>query len=180
MGWLGMETSENNVPEAVKSEEKKRSQADKIGKHKYEIQRMNRIDAKLERIEQMQRIIFQGLSGYFRFDRPLVEKVCCESEMDFAVVSVVYEAGSNGLLAKEISPRFPQYKLEKHKILRIVNRVNRNCVDAFGRPLIEKRGKKWSFTDFGVEIWGKTKKDLETEVEVARSNVSEEEIDVDA
>jgi hypothetical protein len=107
----------------------------------------------------MQRIIFQGLSGYFRFDRPLVEKVCCESEMDFAVVSVVYESGSNGLLAKEIAPKFPLYKLEKHKILRIVNRVNRNADDAFGRPLIEKRGKKWTFTDFGVEIWGKTEKD---------------------
>lgn len=161
-----MEASENNVPEAVKSEEKKRSQADKIGKHKYEIQRMNRIDAKLERIEQMQRIIFQGLSGYFKFDRPLVEKVCCESEMDFAVISVVYEAGSNGLLAKEIAPRFPQYKLEKHKILRIVNRVNRNADDAFGRPLIEKRGKKWAFNNFGVEIWGKTKKDIEAEPKI--------------
>jgi hypothetical protein len=22
--------------------------------------------------------------------------------------------------------------------------------------LIEKRGKKWAFTDFGVEIWGAT------------------------
>ena len=160
-----MEISEDNVPEASKVDGKRRSQADKIGKHKYEIQRMNRIDAKLTRIEQMQRIIFQGLSGYFRFDRPLIEKVCCESDVDLAVVSVVYEAGSGGLLAKEIAPRFPQYKLEKHKILRIVNRVNKNSVDAFGRPLIEKRGKKWVFTDFGVEIWGKSKKDIEIEVE---------------
>jgi hypothetical protein len=51
-----MEDRELSIP-------KRRSQADKIGKHKYEIQRINRINARLERIEQMQRIIFQGLSG---------------------------------------------------------------------------------------------------------------------
>jgi hypothetical protein len=103
MGCLGMEASENSVPVVEKSDGRRRSQADKIGKHKYEIQRMNRIDARLERIEQMQRIIFQGLSGYFKFDRPVIETVCCESDMDLAVVSVVYESGSNGLLAKEIA-----------------------------------------------------------------------------
>ena len=161
-----METSEQNEP-------KRRSQVDKIGKHKYEIQRMNRIDAKLERIEQMQRIIVQGLSGYFKFDRSVIETVCCENNMDLAIVCVIFESGA-GILAKEIVLRLRQYKLEKHKILRVVRRVNRNCVDAYGKPLIEKCGKKWVFTDFGVEIWGKTKKDLEAEVEVARSNVSED------
>ena len=157
-----MENSENSVPEALKSGEKRRSQMDKVGKHKYEIQRMDRIDAKLERIERMQRIIVQGLSDYFKFDRPVIESVCCESDMDCAVVSVVYESGS-GILAKEIVPLLKEYRLEKHKILRIVNRVNRNCVDAYGKVLIEKRGKRWVFTDFGVEIWGKTKKELEEE-----------------
>ena len=159
MGWIGMETSEQNEP-------KRRSQAEKIGKHKYEIQRMNRIDARLERIEQMQRIIVLGLSGYFKFDRPVVESVCCEGDLDLAVVSAVFESGS-GILAKEIVPLLKEYKLEKHKILRIVNRANKNCDDAYGKPLIEKRGKKWAFTDFGVEIWGKSKKDIEIEVESA-------------
>jgi len=43
-------------------------------------------------------------------------------------------------------------------MLRIVNRVNRKCGIAFGRPLIEKRGKKWAFTDFDVKIWGKNER----------------------
>jgi hypothetical protein len=154
MGWMGMENSELTVP-------KRRSQADKIGKHKYELQRMARIDARLERIEQMQRIIFQGLSGYFRFERPLIEKVCCESDMDLAVVSRIYESGS-GVLAKKIALDLKSFKLEKHKILRVVNRVNRKCVDAFGKQLIEKRGKKWVLTDFGFEIWGKTGEEVGT------------------
>jgi len=37
--------------------------------------------------------------------------------------------------------------------------VNRNLEDAFGKRIIEKLGKKWAFTDFGVEIWGKTEED---------------------
>jgi hypothetical protein len=44
--------------------------------------------------------------------------------------------------------------------LRIVNRVNRNVEKAFGKVIIEKRGKKWAFTDFGVEIWGKAEGEL--------------------
>ena len=150
-----MENSELTVP-------KRRSQAEKVGKHKYKLQRMARIDARLERIEQMQRIIFQGLSWYFRFERPLIEKVCCESDMDLAVVSAIYESGS-GILAKKIALDLKSFKLEKHKILRVVNRVNRKCVDAFGKQLIEKQGKTWVFTDFGFEIWGKTREEVETD-----------------
>ncbi len=150
-----MENSELSVP-------KRRSQADKIGKHKYELQRMARIDARLERIEQMQRIIFQGLSWYFRFERPFIERVCCESDMDLAVVSAIYESGS-GILAKKIASDLKSFKLEKHKILRVVNRVNRKCGVAFGKPLIEKQGKKWVFTDFGFEVWGKTREEVETD-----------------
>jgi hypothetical protein len=149
-----MEQSCSDVP-------KKRSQAQKLGKHKYELALLHRIENKLERVEQMQRIIFHGLDGYFKFDRPLVEKVATESEMDLAVVGAIFEAGQRGILAKEIVKKLKRYPLEKHKILRIVKRVNRNIETAFGRTIIEKRGKKWAFTEFGFEIWGKTEEDKE-------------------
>jgi len=157
-----MEASEQSVP-------KRRSQADKVGKHKYELQVLHRLEGRMERIEYMQRVILTGLEGYFRFDRSLVEKVCCESELDLAIVGLVYEAGDAGVLAKEIVRRLPQFDLEKHRILRVVKRVNRNVEKVFGRRIIEKRGKKWAFTEFGVEIWGKTEED---EVE-AGSGVSQ-------
>jgi len=153
-----MENIEETIP-------KRRSQADKIGKHKYEVALLHRLENRMERIEQMQRIIFHGLMDYFHFDKPLIEKVAAESEMDLAVICAVFESGA-GILAKEIAAKLPQYNLEKHKILRIVNRVNRNVDDAFGKRIIEKRGKKWVFTEFGFEIWGKTQKDeVITEIE---------------
>ena len=49
----------------------------------------------------------------------------------------------------------------------MVNRANRNSVKVFGRVLSQKHGKKWALTDFGFEIWGKTKKDFEADSEAA-------------
>jgi hypothetical protein len=37
------------------------------------------------------------------------------------------------------------------------------CSNVFGKRLIEKRGKKWLLTDFGFEIWGKTREEVETD-----------------
>jgi hypothetical protein len=135
---------------------KRRSQAEKVGKHKYEIALLHRIEGRLDRIEQMFHVVFHGLGDRLDFKRPLVEEIACQSDLDLAIVGLIFEAGGAGILAKDIEARLPQLNLEKHRILRIVNRVNRKVADAFGRALIEKRGKKWAFTDFGVEIWGET------------------------
>lgn len=140
---------------------KRRSQAEKVGKHKYEVFLLHRIEGRLDRIEQMFHTVFHHFVGSLHFDRPLVEKIACQSDMDLAIISLIFEAGPDGILAKDIQARLPQLSLEKHRILRIVNRVNRSIEDAFGKRLIEKRGKKWAFTDFGVEIWGEIEKDGE-------------------
>jgi len=155
--WMGLFSMEN-VGGVVPN---RRSQADKVGKHKYELALLHRLEHKLERIERQQRIIFHGLQGYFKFDRPLVEEVGCESELDLAVVSVIFESGSGGILAKDIHARLQQFGLERHKVLRIVRRVNVNVEKAFGRPIIEKHGKKWAFNSFGVTVWGKSREDAE-------------------
>lgn len=154
MGLFSMEKTEVGVPKC-------RSQADKVGKHKYELALLHRVENRLIRIERQQRIIFHGLQGYFRFDRPLVEEVGCESELDLAVVSLIFESGRGGILAKDIPGRLPQFGLERHRILRIVRRVNVNVEKAFGRPVIEKRGKMWAFNSFGVAVWGKSREDAE-------------------
>jgi len=139
----------------------RRSQADKVGKHKYELALLHRVEDRLVRIEKQQRIIFHGLQDYFKFDRPLVEEVGCASELDLAVISVIFESGSGGILAKGITSKLPQFSLEQHKILRIIKRVNVNVEKAFGRPIIEKRGKRWVFNSFGVAVWGKSREEAE-------------------
>jgi hypothetical protein len=154
MGSLRMEDAELTV-------HKRRSQAEKVGAHKYEIQFLHRIDRRLDRIEKKIRIIFMGLAGYFQFDKPLVQKVGIETDLELAVIELIYQASSEGILAKDISARLPEFRLEQHRILRMVNRVNRKINDSFGKNIIEKRGKKWAFTDFGREIWSQTEEDLD-------------------
>jgi len=156
IGRLGMVSEMEDV-------RKVRSQADKVGKHKYEIALLHRIENRISRVEEMQRVIFHGLRGYFQFSRPLIEEVACESEMDLAVVGLIFESGSGGILAKDIALKLPQFKLEQHKIQRIIKRVNRKVEDAFGERIVEKQGKKWAFTSFGVKIWGKVQEDEVTD-----------------
>lgn len=147
---------------------KRRSQAEKVGKHKYEVFLLHRIEGRLDRIEQMFHTVFHHFVGSLQFDRLLIEKIACQSDMDLAIISLIFEAGPDGILAKDIQARLPQLSLEKHRILRIVNRVNRSIEDAFGRRLIEKRGKKWAFTDFGVEIWGETMSEIDDSLKSER------------
>lgn len=159
-----MENGDSSVP-------KRRSQADKVGKHKYEIFLLHRIEHRLDRIEQMFHTVFHHFVGSIHFSRPLVEDIACESDLDLAVVGLIFEAGSGGILAKDIVAKLPQYSLEKHRVLRIVRRVNRNVEDTFGKRIVEKRGKKWAFTEFGVEIWGETEEDeIETAIHSSLEN----------
>jgi len=142
---------------------KRRSQADKIGKHKYTLQFLHRIEERLKRLEKMQRIIITGLEDYFHFDKPFIEEIACKNNLDLAVVTVIFEAGAAGILPKGIIEKLPIYSLERHKILRIVNRINKNVVNVFGRAIIEKSGKKWILTDFGFEVWGESAREVKEE-----------------
>jgi hypothetical protein len=54
-----MEVKENTVQNIEKPIKKKRSQADKVGKHKYQLQRLDRIEKRLDSIgRKLDRIEF--------------------------------------------------------------------------------------------------------------------------
>lgn len=106
-----MENVESAVP-------KRRSQAEKVGKHKYEIALLHRIEGRLDRIEQMLHVVFHHFAGSLQFSRPLVEEIACQSDMDLAIVGLIFESGPDGILAKDIQATLPQLNLEKHRILR--------------------------------------------------------------
>jgi hypothetical protein len=149
-----MEASSASVP-------KRRSQADKIGKHKYEIALLHRLENRLDRIEKLQRIIVVGLEDYFKFDKPYIYQIATENELDRALLDAVYESGPVGVLTKVLCGRLKAYGLEKHRAVRIIRRINKKVELVLGKPVMEKRGLRWAFTDFGNEIWGKLKDEVE-------------------
>jgi hypothetical protein len=71
-----------NCEKPVQKRKKRRSQSDKIGRLKYNQQLLKRVLSEVEAVKVMQRTIFAGLKGYFRFDQPLIEKVACGDEVD--------------------------------------------------------------------------------------------------
>ena len=97
-----METKEytiQNDGEAAKNAGKaKRSQADKVGKLKYLLQKEKELAKELCEIKLMLRTIFEGLKPSFNFKRPLIEKIACNDEVDREILQILFESGSAGLL----------------------------------------------------------------------------------
>jgi hypothetical protein len=74
-----MEVSEISVQtlseDGKKPGKTKRSQADKVGKLKYLLQKDRELAQELGEIKLMLRTIFEGLKPSFNFKRPLLEKI---------------------------------------------------------------------------------------------------------
>ena len=73
----------------------------------------------------------------------------------------VHNAGRPGILPKNIAKALPEYKMKQYQVTRRIQRMNKRMAFESGERIFEKRGKKWAFTEFGVEIWGRTEEDRE-------------------
>ena len=102
-----MEVSENPVQnlseDAKKPGKAKRSQADKVGKLKYLLQKDNELAQELSEIKLMLRTIFEGLKPSFNFKRPLIEKIACQDEVDREILQALFECWILWLVAQGFS-----------------------------------------------------------------------------
>jgi hypothetical protein len=158
-----METSENRV----QSMRKKRSQSDKIGRLKYNQQLLKQALAEIAEVKLMLRTIFAGLKGSFNFDQSLIERVACHDEVDREILNLLFEAGSPGLLPKDLATKLERFKITRHQISRRVHRMNRRLQKEFGEHAAEKRGWHWALTGFVVESWGETESKNATNMKMA-------------
>ena len=147
-----METTEK----PVQNVKKKRTQSDKIGRLKYNQQLLKQTLSEIEEVKLMLRTIFAGLKGSFNFEQSLVERVACSDEVDREILRLLYEAGSTGLLPKDIQAKVEQFKITRHQISRRILKMNKRLEKEFGEHIAEKRGWHWALTSFIVEIWGET------------------------
>ena len=151
-----METAEKPIQKG----KKRRSRSDKIGRLKYNQQLLKRVLSEVEAVKVMQRTIFAGLKGYFRFDQPLIEKVACRDEVDGEILQLLFEAGSPGLLPKDLALKLERFKVTRHQISRRILRMNKRLEKEFGEKVAEKRGWHWALTSFAVDAWGETEKGM--------------------
>jgi hypothetical protein len=145
-----METHEK----PVQNKKKKRSRSDKIGRLKYNQQLLKQTLSEIEEVKLMLRTIFAGLKDSFNFEKSLIERVACEDEIDREILNLLFEAGSPGLLPKDLAFKLEKFKITRHQISRKIRRMNRRLEKEFGEIVAEKRGWHWALTSFAFESWG--------------------------
>lgn len=143
-----------NEEKPVQTDKKKRSHSDKIGRLKYNQQLLKKTLAEVEEVKLMLRTIFAGLKGSFNFEQALIERIACEDEVDREILSFLLEAGSPGLLPKQLVSKLDRFKIARHQVSRRIVRMNKRLEKEFGEHLVEKRGWHWALTSFAVEYWG--------------------------
>src|SRR3989304_10523893 len=122
----------------VQNTKKKRGQSDKIGRLKYNQQLLKQTLKEVEEVKLMLRTIFAGLKGSFNFEQSLIERVACEDEIDSEILQSLFEAGSPGLLPKDLAVRLERFKVTRHHISRRILRMNTRLEKEFGEKAAEK------------------------------------------
>jgi len=153
---FNMETAEK----PVQNTKKKRSQSDKIGRLKYNQQLLKQTLAEVEEVKLMLRTIFAGLKGSFSFEQSLIERVSCVDEVDREILRLLFEAGSLGLLPKDLAIKLEMFKVTRYQVSRRILRMNKRLEKEFGEKVAEQRGWHWALTSFAVEAWSKTKDEM--------------------
>jgi hypothetical protein len=142
----------------AQNQKRKRSQSEKIGRLKYNQQLLKQTLTEIEDIKLMLRTIFAGLKDSFSFEKPLIERIACADEIDTEILQSLFEAGSYGLLPKDIVIKLQRFKITRHQISRRLLRMNKRLEKQFGAHVAEKRGWHWALTSFTIGVWGETER----------------------
>jgi hypothetical protein len=112
--------------------------------------------------------------GFFVFEKSLIEEAACEDEVDRAILQVLFEAGSPGLLPKDIAAKLTEFKIARHQVTRRIVRMNKRLAKELDSVVVERHGWCWAMTSFGVDAYKASEKDLQAEG-VTLHSASEEE-----
>ena len=108
-----------------KKQPKKRSQADKIGKLKYLLQKDQKLGKDIAEIRVMLRTLREVMESSLHYDQPKIEKLACEDELDRETLQMLYEAGSPGLLPKDVAIKLEKINITRHQVRRRLLRMNK-------------------------------------------------------
>ncbi|HSV50118.1 MAG TPA: hypothetical protein VLH35_07355 [Candidatus Acidoferrales bacterium] len=152
----GSENAVQTMEKPVEKAHKARSPEEKMGRIKYNQVLLKRAIGILEKVEETQRVILNGLkgAGYFRFSVPLLQKYACQDQVDADIIDAIKEVGSAGVFPKDVAASLQQYKLEYYDVSRRIVRMNKRLQKETGEELFEKRGHKWALTKFAFDMYG--------------------------
>lgn len=140
----------NNEAESLQSPpeapQKRRSQAQKVGRLKYIISLQKRILARIEDIEKRQRWLLAWYNDFVNLSEDYVFKAACKDRLDKAILTELRTSPDKGLLPSELSERLAQYNISRQMITYRIQQMNKRLMKDVGQPIAEKRGHHWALT----------------------------------
>jgi len=153
---LVSESSETRV-------KRRRTQAEKVGRIKYIVYKLGRLERQLKLIDDRTKTLVQGLQDFMQFEKGYVEDVISQDDVDKLILRVLLEVGDAGILPSQLSAKLSRYHMDRWRVTRRIQRMNKRLRKELGQSVAEKRGHKWAMTSFMHETWGSKLEEIREE-----------------
>lgn len=153
------EKAVQNSGEEAEKPKKKRSQAEKIGRHKWNQQLLKSTLEGIEDLKTELRWVRHKLDrlGEADYSKEDIEHFAVLDAVDKEIMQRLLEIGVDGALPKDVAAEVNKrggYALKRYDVARRLVRLNKKLHFETGKVLFEKRGHKWALTSFAFNIYG--------------------------
>jgi hypothetical protein len=149
----------NSGKAAQKGFVRRRSKAEKVGRLKYIIELLKRLERQISEIDVRTRTLMAGLREWISFKPSYIQKVACEDEVDAEIITCLIQKGVGGLLPSAIASKLSKYGLKRWNVTRRIQRMNKKLMKELGQKIAEKRGHCWAPTSFMLDAWNVEKRE---------------------
>lgn len=119
---------------------KRRSEEEKVGRRKWIIQTLKRMEERQKRIDRRTRMLAAGLRGFLMLGEDYVSMVACKDNIDTAILNALYAAGHTGRSTNELAA---DLGIDHRDISRRITRMNKRMDEEMEEIIITKQGRKW-------------------------------------
>jgi hypothetical protein len=144
MFWcFAMEERLESAQNGSEKPQKRRSEEDKVGRRKWIVRTLKRMEDRQKRIDRRTRMLAAGLRELFILGEDYVSMVACQDEIDVALLTALREAGATGRQSGELAT---QLDINHRDVSRRVHRMNKRMEQEIGENIIIKHGHRWKLT----------------------------------
>jgi len=141
MFWgFAMEKGLESAQNGSEMPPKRRSEEEKVGRHKWIIRTLKRMEDRQKRIDRRTRMLAAGLRELFILGEDYVSMVACQDEIDVALLNALCAAGVTGRQSGELADILG---IDHRDVSRRIYRMNKMMEQEIGESMIEKKGHKW-------------------------------------
>jgi len=133
---------------AQKKRKRRRTRAEKVGRLKYIIQRLGRLEKKIDGIDLRTRTLMAGLREWMSFKPGYIQRVACQDEVDIEIIERLVQADDGGVLPSAIAKELSKYGLRRWDVTRRIQGMNKKLSRELGKLVAEKRGHRWALSSF--------------------------------